>query len=83
MSVIYYKVHMVLKKPTTNNRRFKNLCPTASSTKPCQWKNKPFYKICTSCKKCKFKNIFASIFCKKSSFKNIDYHLNEYTVEKV
>ena len=73
---------MVLKKPTADNRRFKNLCPCATSTKPCTYKNSIFYKTCTSCKRRKIKNIFASIFCKKSSFKNIDYHLNEYTVKE-
>ena len=72
---LYYKTHFVLKKPTPNGQRFKNLCPRRNPISPCEYNKHILYKTCKYCKRRKIYNIFASICNKKSSFKNIDQHI--------
>lgn len=70
---MYYKAHFKLKQPTINRRRFLRLCPSSNTDERCDYSiNHRFSKRCSRCNRRKFKNLFASILCKKSSFKNID-----------
>ena len=79
-SILYYNSNdsnskqFFLKKPTIGNKRYNNLCPKRKFDCGVHiYKKYNFYSKCVFCKKRKINNLFASVLCKKSSFKNIDY----------